>query len=290
VRALEVDDHTSSSYLANLATSEQEFRSLLEGGPFTGDQWVESLRDRHRTATGARTGTGHRGCGDYLSNDPELIRPGMMRDEILAAGLADERELDFQNQANPLIDDELASWKRRTSQPVDVARIEVRDLADALRRLPNCAGGHDEANPRNEGPIHVFPNPRYVGVYRTLAAERAVEACNGVYHSGNVSRRDALAKLADLFHTVVNGHLFVRVNASLAMTEINTYLRRIQLQPIEHGHLDIFAFNLGYRQFREYFTEFVLLAQHSVLRYASANGNGESRLIRTGLTTARPDR
>ncbi len=101
VRALEADDHTSSIYLANISASEKEFRMLLDSGPFTGDQWLASLRDRHRTATGVRTGTGHRGCGNYVSNDPDMIRPGMMRDEILAAGLVAERELDFQNQANP---------------------------------------------------------------------------------------------------------------------------------------------------------------------------------------------
>ncbi len=152
-------------------------------------------------------------------------------------------------------------------------------MAEALRRLTDCGIGHDEAIPRNDGPIHVFPNPRYVGVYRTLAAERAVKACNGVHQARNTSQRGALVRGRFRSH-VENGHLFVRVNASLAMTEINTYLRRMELRPIEHGHLDIFAYNLGYRQFREYFTEFVLLAQHSVLRYVSSNGSANSRLVR----------
>jgi hypothetical protein len=285
VRGMEAAELTSEVYLENMDAAQQQFERLLHADDLTAATWLEGLRQRHRVATGVDSGRGHVGSGSYRSNDEQFIHAGLMRDEV---ALVAAELLDFQNSANPMVEDELREWLRRTGRAVPPAEVEVRGVKDCFAGRgsavePSC----QSATPFNRGANHHFPHPTTVGVYRRLAGERVVEAWQAVKNAapgtrqGPAAVRAAIRTLADYYHTMINGHLFVRVNNSLVMTEVNSFLKWMGLEEIEHGHLDLFAFNLGYRDFRDYFEEFVSLGQHTVILYSLAPAVG--RLVRMPL-------
>jgi hypothetical protein len=289
VRGMEAAERTSDVYLRNMDAAQQEFERLLATDDLTPATWLDGLRQRHRMATGVDSGEGHVGSGAYRSNDERFIHAGLMRDEVIEAGLMPAERLDFQNRANPLIGGELQEWLRRTGRAAPAVQVEVRGVKDHFDGLgPAAQASYGRATPINDGAHHYFPHPTTVAAYRRLATERLVEAWTAVKHAagalpGSRAQRDAIRALADYYHTVINGHLFVRVNNSLVMTEVNSLLKHMGLKEVEHGHLDIFAFNLGYSDFRDYFEEFVGLGQHSLIRYDLSAAVG--CLVRVPLAT-----
>lgn len=285
VRAMEPPERTSEVYLKNMSAAQQQFELLLDADAVTSTTWLDSLRRRHRIATGVDSGEGHVGSGAYRSNDDQFIHAGMTRDEVVEAGLAPEDRLDFQNSANSLIENELREWLYRTGQAIRGSVVEVRGIDEYVDELgPAKEPWHAKVVPVNRGLEHYFPHPRAVPAYRRLAGERVVEAWQAVKKASPGPGQDASAirvalhTLADYYHTLINAHLFVRVNNSLAMTEVNSFLKRMGLNEVEHGHIDIFAFNLGYRDFRMYFEDFVKCGQRSILSYGVLSMEG--RLIR----------
>ena len=276
VRAMDFSGPPPAAYLAKMRHLREHWdRFLMEaGGHLDTVAWLENLRVMHRALAGVNTGNAH--CGAGYHSDDEFIHPGLMRDEVVAAGLATAQLLTFQNQANGLVASELAEWRRRMGRKATGTRLEIRGLA-ACR----------EALPTNDGAYHYFPDPSWVGTYRDLAGCRFIEALEATRFTrfgagARPNARLALHAVADYYHTFINGHPFVRINDSVAMTEVNGLLERLGYDAVDHGYLDIVAFNLDYMDFRDYFEEFVALGQRSILALATVPGS-TGRLVRAPL-------
>ncbi len=252
------------NFLRNAIAAHREFkewfkRHLDENLLITESGWRSSLKDRHLTATGVKSGTPHMGPGNhYRSDSKEVVNPGVLRSESFDDGLRTQEAPDTTRHA--------FDWLHSHGFPVPEIRngalMEVNGLEKLLQQKCTQLQFCTISPLAGEGTTY-YPLGHEVPLFERLGYERFEEIFYGIKmyqqlrtqpgaHLEEIRER-VLDSVADYLHTTTFGHYFGKVNYSMHMGEVNTFLEALDLRPIQGGALDLVALRMDYKPFRRYF-------------------------------------
>ena len=252
-------------YLINAWKAKAEFGNNLDQfmvtDPLTLDMYTKKLTKRHKIAVGIETGHGY-SAGNYHSLDEAIVHPGKTRNQI------PEQNVVY-TSSSPETFSGATEWLKSQGFPPRGDFVLIKGMPELLESKGTPynyqRAGFDGVIPFNAPSVkgdsgkHYYPVNHQVGLYLELAHKQFVEVIELMKR--NAPQDKILIAVADYYHTVINGHLFSRVNNSLLMGEINIILKRIGLKEVTHGKLDLYAIGIDYPEFRTYFAQFIQQAQ-----------------------------
>lgn len=243
------------------ADFEKWFSEWLDGKSVTFPLWQKALRERHKIATGFNSRTAHLGPADsYRADSGDIVLPGFFRNE-------GEDDVSFYGQGNTqesaktlehvnvwLAAHDFETWDMRSPRSVEVNGLDI--LATDRGRLSTSSYSYPQVPM-----IFFYPDDLDVDLFLQLGWNRLKEVKRGIvaYRRWNrpATRAGTLNAIADYYHTSIIGHYFRKVNNSMLMPEVNTFLRHLGLKPMQHGSLDLVAIRMDYIPFRAYFLEYL---------------------------------
>lgn len=254
----------NSNYFLNAEQSHQDFRAWLRnwmaGAGVTYGDWITHIKQRHLVASGEMSGRYHMGPGGYRTDE---IYPGRLRDE------AEVREGNY--QTSPPVALHVDLWLEDHGYP-GKPQLGNRVLDFS---------GMNELLARKNRRLREATFPKHFFYWGTIQYPHALDLDLFLEVSWKhlVASKEALVRLklgrgppaslekllrdplfdhlADYYHTAISGHFFHKVNNSMLMPEIDTFLEELGLPPVPQGGLDLVAIRMDYLPFRQYFREYL---------------------------------
>lgn len=100
--------------------------------------------------------------------------------------------------------------------------------------------------------IHYYPDPKFFDQYLSVMEKTLEEFMENI---NNADKYKLFLLIARYYQYAINMHMFEHVNQTLFCNQLNTMLKLIGLNPIEHGVLDFAAMRLQPESFAKYFID-----------------------------------
>jgi hypothetical protein len=243
------------------ADFENWFSQWLAGKSMTFSLWQNALRERHKIATGFNTQTAHLGPLDtYRADSGDIVLPGFFRNEgeddesCYGRGNTQQSAKALEHVDLWLVAHDFEAWNQLSPRFVEVNGLDI--LGTDRARSPTSSYAYQQIPM-----IFYYPDDLDIDLFLQLGWDRLKEVKRGIMAykrwARPATRTGTLHAIADYYHTAIIGHYFRKVNNSMLMPEVNTFLRHLGLKPIQHGTLDLVAIRMDYIPFRRYFIEYL---------------------------------
>lgn len=226
----------AKTYIANLTYAANQFRDLFLKSNFkTEAEFIRILQLNHKQAVDGPSANDFYGGQDSLEDKVKLLVKAVNADPLQAKQVMNDHtktiggkfrsEADLDFIPTLLLENYIPDFKKpaRTKQILNFSNDVVKILGVPKEGLP--------VNNFSEWALyHNYPASKYYPYYlKTMQQLMSL-----IRNCKNCSQQQVIGYLADYYHTGTNAHLFLRVNHSLLMAQVNVILMQMGLNPIPH--------------------------------------------------------